>query len=737
MKKLLPLLMVGALCTTPSLSAGQVAPEKIKVHEMTLRNSATTQAKAVKNLNPLAVADGNSVTLWESFECPDKNLPEGWLTQKQNQEDWMIYSPSSYGMSAPDGNWAILGTAITLHDASWLMSPEFTVKDGEQLMFDLYFDVRSLYVWTTQGEEKTIDEEDGLILKRVNAENMKICISEEGGDWVELKNLWNEYGTLGYHEILDLYASAEFRHFVIPLDKFAGKKVRLGFCHQYLDDMGGHGMFLDAVRVSLPPVEASYQLPVGSMFWGFDNYLQGVAGYALMPYYTDLTWMNGTQGEGMTYGWEYAGFVSGEKYTSTGTDLVTAYRPDYSENPEATHTLYTFPTLSATNPAGTTGTYTYGNERGYIFAGAEASLPMREGGEVKYGLSTFDYGDDFQVFNADFSTPAWGHSAMTSDWWTAHMLRGAEEGDRVEIVNNINLFQSNGATMVVDGLRITAMVICEADAKFVLDLYEVDEDFAITENKIATATINGSDLIQIDDSYAFFPNTCILPFKFDAPVVIDGKNFAAIISGFNSEKVTYYAPYQSYKPAMNFGFTTAHITSSSMGEFDHIMSLGALDNKSYGSFAMALDAHYPYLVCNETEFEASAEQPSKTFNLESSYPAEELTVADASGELPQWIKVEKTGRYGNAKLTLTVDNGSDANETASLIVSAPGVSKTIAVKRGQWSGISQIEAGSSEVTATRWFDMSGRRLMSEPESGMSIVERVHADGSVTIEKVVK
>lgn len=87
MKKLLPLLMVGALCTTPSLSAGQVAPGKIKVHEVTLRNSATTQAKAVKNLNPSAVADGNSVTLWESFECPDKNLPEGWLTQKQNPED--------------------------------------------------------------------------------------------------------------------------------------------------------------------------------------------------------------------------------------------------------------------------------------------------------------------------------------------------------------------------------------------------------------------------------------------------------------------------------------------------------------------------------------------------------------------------------------------------------------------------------------------------------------------------
>ena len=30
-----------------------------------------------------------------------------------------------------------------LHEASWLISPEFTPVAGNQLMFDLYFDVRA------------------------------------------------------------------------------------------------------------------------------------------------------------------------------------------------------------------------------------------------------------------------------------------------------------------------------------------------------------------------------------------------------------------------------------------------------------------------------------------------------------------------------------------------------------------------------------------------------------------
>lgn len=206
-----------------------------------------------------------------------------------------------------------------LHEASWLISPEFTPVAGNQLMFDLYFDVRSLYVWTTSGADKTVNEEDGLILSRINAENMKVCISVEGGEWIVLKDLWDEYGKLGYWTINDDYATPEFRPFSFSLDEYAGKKVKIGFCHSYLDARGGHGMFLDAVKVGLPPVKAKYSLPSGTLFWGMSNDMQAIGGWAHLPYYTDLS---------------------------------VNFRPDYTDNPEARYSLFTFPTLNASLPNG-------------------------------------------------------------------------------------------------------------------------------------------------------------------------------------------------------------------------------------------------------------------------------------------------------------------------------------------------------------------------------------------------
>lgn len=255
-----------------------------------------------------------------------------------------------------------------LHEASWLISPEFTPVAGNQLMFDLYFDVRSLYVWTTSGADKTVNEEDGLILSRINAENMKVCISVEGGEWIVLKDLWDEYGKLGYWTINDDYATPEFRPFSFSLDEYAGKKVKIGFCHSYLDARGGHGMFLDAVKVGLPPVKAKYSLPSGTLFWGMSNDMQAIGGWAHLPYYTDLS---------------------------------VNFRPDYTDNPEARYSLFTFPTLNASLPNGSTGSYTYGDGNGVVLAGIDTNLPTRDDDVMKFGLSTFDQNDDVQLYNAD------------------------------------------------------------------------------------------------------------------------------------------------------------------------------------------------------------------------------------------------------------------------------------------------------------------------------------------------
>lgn len=734
------LLSLAMLCALPTVNARDIQPTKIKGHYSTVNASKNSDIKFASNLNPYRAANGYTATLDESFESEDKTFPEGWSLDLKNENDWIVYCPIFSGITPTDGYYSAMGTCFTTHDGSWLISPEITPKEGEQLMFDLYFDVRALYVWTTEGDDKNIDEEDGLILKRENAENMKICISVDGGEWVELKNLWSEYGVLGYHEILDYYAEPEYRPFTIALDEYVGKKVKIGFCHQYLDERGGYGMFLDAVKVSLPPVKVSYQLPFGSMFWGLDNEFNGMRSTALMPMYTELAWINDNYGEDLSFNWTYSCPSTEETFNSTDEELVSIYTPDYSENPETAITVYSFPTLSATNEAGTTGEYTYADGNAYIFAGAEASLPLRDGGVAQFGLSTFDLADDFMIYNCDFSTPAWGYNSMTKDWWTNHFFRGMqEEGDCVEVTANINFFYSSGAPIVVDGVRVAASTECEDDAEFKLQLIELTDEF-VPETVLAEATVMGADLINIDPSYAPYPNTAILNFKFDSPVVIDGKNFIARLSGFNSEKVTYYATIQSYEPStLCYGYVALDITAPSIEQYDTREQLmpATLDDYA-GSFAMFLDARIPWLVCEDSEFEAADGNNVKVFEFDSSYPAEELTVADENGKLPEWLKIEKSGRYGNTKVTVTVPNGSENNEVANLTVSAPGVSKSLTIKRGNWtSSISDIYGDKAEITETQWFDLTGRRLTSEPVNGAYILKNIHSDGSSTVEKIIK
>ncbi len=738
---ILPLALALAI---PAMGAPLAAPSKVKGHVVTGKADVKTSFNKAfnKKINPLAAA--KSAGFSESFERPDKTWPEGWTATLENENDWMIFNPSSAygGIASPDGLYSAMGTCMNLHNASWLISPEFTVSEGDQLMFQLYFDVRALYEWTTTGENKNIDEEDGLILNRVNAENMKICISVDGGEWITLQDLWETYGKLGYWEIMYDYELPEFRKFSFPLSEYAGKTVKIGFCHSYLSTDGGHGMFLDAIEVGLPPVEASYSLPFGTLFWGMSNDLQAYASWAMLPYYTDMTWINETiADEGTTWNWTYEPAMGGEAVTSTESDLTTNYTPDYTENPESTYTLFSFPTLTATAPSGSTGAYTYSEEEGaYVFAGIAAELPTRDGGMIQLGLSTFDQADEIQLYNADFSTPAWGRSAMTQDWWTNHYFQGEQQpDDYAKVTSNINFFYSMGAPIVIDGVRVAAVTECDPDAEFKMELVELTEEFEIG-TVLATATVKGSDLFVIDESIATYPDQVIIPFTFDTPVVIDGVNFIARLSGFDSDKVSYYAPLQSYKSApLCYGFSTVEIFSPSMGSTDPGESLipTAVFEDLNNSFAFYLDARMPYLKCNEDKFEATADQTEKTFEFDSSYSADNLTVADENGTIPEWLNVEKTGQFGNTRIKVSVTEGAETPQTAKLNVTAPGVSHMLTIKQHQASGIGQITENGSQIMERQWFDMTGRRLKSEPSAGAFIVKNLHSNGSVTVEKVIK
>lgn len=746
MNKFLSLLSV--LCTVPAVAVPLDMPKHVAVHQMTAKSGTVPRIAMTNTVNPALVSAQS--TLFESFENADKTFPDGWTLNLTNTNDWMIYAPGMLGVSTTDGSFAAMATCIAdgsgvpqIHNASWLISPEFTPKDGENLMFDLYFDVRSLYAWTTTGDNKNVDEEDGLILNRVNAENMKICISVDGGEWVVLKDLWDEYGKLGYWDIIYDYELPEFRKFSFPMSEYAGKNVKIGFCHSYLDSNGGHGMFLDAVRVSLPPIETSYSLPFGTLFWGMSNDMSAMASWALLPYYTDLTWTNETYVDDKTSSWEYTEIESDQTHTSSDNDLVTNYIPGYIDfdgdvEPTNPFTMFTFPSLTVSAPGAIESTYTYANGNGTVFAGINAELPTKDGGTAVFGLSTFDQGDEVQIYFADFDIPAWGHNGMTTGWWTNHYFDGDQGADDyAKITSNMNFFYNNGTVIVIDGVRVAASSVFADDAEFVMDIIALNEDFTMGDI-LASATTLGKDVVKIDDSYANYPHSVMIGFKFDKPVVVDGVNFVARISGFDSEKVTYYAPLQSYKSApMCYGFSTLEINAPSMGSSGESMMPTAVFEDLYNSFAIYLDASYPFLKCSESGYDFAPGETEKTFAFDSSYPASELTVADSEGNLPEWIEVEKYGRLGSTLITIKAKECDSDPATAELVVSAPGVSHRLTLRQPVFAGIESVSATVSPVIGVSYFDVTGQQLSGEPEAGVYIKRTTHADGNVKVEKRIR
>lgn len=743
MKKSL-FLSLALLAAVPAVQAVEAEPLKLKGHVVTATPGAARKVKTVKNLNPVLKTEENKNSLDESFENPDKVWPVGWTTDLTNDNDWYIYAPGMSGISAADGYYVAAATCFELHDASWLISPKVKVVANDELMFELYFDVRALYVWDTEGDDKTVDTEDGLILKRENAENMKVCVREPGGQWQELYNLWDVYGKLGYHEIMDDYEYPEFRPFRISLADYAGKEVEIGFCHSYTNDKYGHGMFLDAVKVGLPPIATTYGLPMNQFFLGISNTWDGAFDTAIAPPYVDRTWPSLVDEPVTSAEWSYVRLADNETFTYTQgpSELVANYTPYYDENPATAITAYSFPTLSVKNDNGATGQYTYANGDGFIFVTASPELPLKDGGTLNYGYATFNLSDDVSIYNVDFDVAGYGYGPTTKEWWTNHYFDGDQQtDDYAEIVSNINFYYDQGTPMVVNGVRVAASVMCDPAAKFKMELIALNDEFVPSE-VLATQSITGADLITIDASVAPFPTTKILEFKFDEPVVVEGKNIIAQLTGFNSDKVTYYKPIQSYESSEYcFAFAGLEIYAPSMGHQTPVVSMVPaidLDTDANCSYLMFLDGCTPWLRADEDSFTASLDRNFKTFDLDSSYPAAELKFSGEDGaELPAWLKIEPAGQYGDATMKVTVLQGGTAPEQFKLVASAPGVSKTFTINRGVWTGGISSVTTDSPVVARSYFDISGRQLSTEPASGIYMVRTTHADGTTTVTKTVK
>lgn len=664
--------------------------------------------------------------LFESFEAWDGEnyewLPEGWTAQRQ-AELGQSWTPSNYGVEAimyglpapADGEF-YFGISFGYDEQDeWLITPYVDVEDGNVLSYYLYLDPMFLY-----GMDNIDWDTYEYIGDKEVAATLQIMGQEEGGEWKLLHDYANDYIDYCFED-LSYMTPAEMLYKTENLSDYTGKKARFAFRYVGID---GNTMFIDAVGVGYPMLDGiSYLEPIETLYWGADGTeeigMMG-AGFAQYPVFTPITWMNYSDAEA-TFSWDYCDPITADWTTSDDQyELSVEYVPDYSSEASKRNNLFYPPILNASAPGAVPGSYQA--DYAYFQAGGKFEFKFNDGSSIdngdlfifdaqKYGMATTIL-DDEDIQDSNISI--FGQSMHTDQYWLNYSLNGedANASDYAHLIGIANYLFPSAAPLVVNGINVYGKGKFGPDVELKAEIYRLGEDFVFdAENPdvVATATCKGSDVRTYDPN-----DTDYLCIHFDLPepvvLQLDDETGAYFVcfTGFRNDDVEFFAPLHSYYPNENyytFGYLykeinlesqTGRPAYKSMSPMSYTANGGYVD--VYGSFAIGLDAEYPWLTTESEGIELEG-TPAEVA-LGSYYDGSKLTV-----ETPEGITASAAGRYDECKLTVA-HTGSAAVE-GSIKVKAPGVELTIPVKAT--SGITDVAAGeNAEVIGL--YDLSGRRV---------------------------
>lgn len=707
--------------------------------------SPAAVAKFNKIIRPVAsrVPAADGVKLFESFEggnyssLTDPNsmkwLPEGWTRDsKSGQSDgslytWVRMGQYNYAYPAPtDGTHYMMLLPDEGQD-EWLISPEIAISGTEILSFDALIDP-AYFFHTGTGYQ---DTSTGEWIKQEIAQRFQVLVKEEDGDWKVLRDFAEELMGKSIIEITELQQTmaSGLMPYEARLSDYAGKTVSIAFRYA---GSGANGMFLDAVRVGLPEISASYVPDFSTLYYGTILDAAPSAApepIALMPAFTPLNWMNLSDYEsGAKYAWIYASPDGDGTLTSDDDDLLgLAYSPVYTDGVfVAKDNWRDNPILSATAPGYVDKTFT---APGKFQAGGAAITTVGET-EQKFGLlplSPAEYGFSFAGVESDesFSTiPIFGYNDKTDKFWTDYTFKGENgEGEYSKLTGILNCFYAPTSPVVLTGGWVNAYGLISNEAEFTYSIYPLNKDFVQIDTPVATAKCKGSDALVFDAGYNYFT----LPFTFDKAAVIDNSKYDAYIiklTGFNSPEVTYFAPLQTWKPAsLCFGFLEKEISHD--GYTGASLSPMANVENEYGpmmgAFALNLDGYFPWLKAEKEEIDLG-EGTMDELKLESFHDGSEYTV-----EAPSWIKASVSGRYADTKLTVVAEANPSAKRTGTITVKAPGVSKSFTVSQ-LTSGIEDIVSDNGAAIVAVYTTTGVEVNPSNLAPGIYIIR--YSDGSV-------
>ena len=639
----------------------------------TLPNRLVWVGKLRKDVRPMtrnvfnASSNDSETVFFESFEGSDGTdlswMPEGWTRESYGGEGldptqtWSVsmLNPSLPVPGPADGDF-YMGVSFSsdIPQDEWMISPVIESKEGNELSF--YWWGQPAFLFNMNNVDWETME---FIGEKEIAANLEVYVrainDEDNSEWIRVFDLASKYMDLSLMELLEA-TPATMEKENLPLDGFAGGRLQVAFRYVGQD---GDTMFVDAVKVAAPQLNALYDLPFTTQFFGLsDSETWSYAGFssALYPVFSPIYWMNMSENEvETTYSWTYLDPDTSEEVTSEETDLEVTYHPDYTSDFTTRNNLFYMPTLTVCAPGFSDGVYT----------------------------APYNY----------------CHNANTQAWWTDHFFDGEPSGDDyAKVTGLMNFIYATDSPMVVDGAWFNARGEINDDAEFTLGIYTVNDEFIPSEQPMVSAVCKGTDMKVFEGHY-------VIPFKFDAPVVLDNSNPAYVVkfSGFDSDACPDFLPMQSIIPNPNYclGFLDLEVSSSELGQGHTFVPLANFEGE-YGemmnAFCINLDGFYPWLKANEEKVEITA-TGSVDITLDSYYDASEL-----SFDCPTGSYVSKAeGRYNKTVITLT-HNMAEVIVDGDLVITAPGVEARVAVKE-TLTGVESIESDGDEVKAV--YTLSG------------------------------
>ena len=465
----------GNVCRTVSLDD----------KKLDLRAASTVSTKSI---------DVETAALYEGFEGYDgisENwVPTGWSVKKTDGIDAIAYGMGTWHVSGVstmnepyEGNYMygiqflqpsdIEGTGISQQD-EWLISPKFTVQEGQVLEYNLWYSPLFLF-----DIYEGVDWNTGEWINQEVIATMKVLISTNGGEsWDELQDVSDLYMGMSFIELYSYYSSQDWYGFTINLASYVGKEVQIAF--EYVG-INGDTMFVDAIGVGYLNPEACYLSPVGSLHFGFDELYRSYNNHImLVPADTDLTWYN-TSGPADSFTWTYDDGNNEAATSDEEESLVLNYAPG----------MYVAPMLTAT--VGSNDSTYYDSD--YLQAGG--------GPEETFGVGTYNL--EQQLYTSIIADDAGNYlfgfsSAGKSVWSDVFSDLGAEDYADLSYIGNFFMYPgqayklsritvfgsgtfSTGATMNMavisvneQGVMADTLAVLHCDAEDVIFPYEGDPD---------------------------------------------------------------------------------------------------------------------------------------------------------------------------------------------------------------------------------------------------------------------